>query len=291
MFFYQRKISRRKQKYDSNKNIIPLQVLLHNIKRTDKRTSLSASREGSMTVEAAMVLPVLLCAFMGILLLAKVFLINYEMETALLETGRQLARKEYLFSKKEKEGASVSLARILFQNNKKRGDAGWGVSVSGISFYGSEYEESSREIHLKLSYKIRIPLLLMGSWQIRMNREIVQKAWNGYAPLPGEQSSKNQDFVYITTDGEVYHKDGQCYHLHITVHETEGVEDYYNGKTGYRPCEYCISKGEGKAAVLYIPEEGDCYHDDPSCGGLTRTVRYVKKEEAAGMRACSHCSQ
>lgn len=287
MFFYRRKNFFCFTHETLIKKFKPLQVHLHSKK--DKRTSLSASQQGSMTIEATVVLPVLLCALIGILLFAKVLIINQEMESALLETARQMARKEYLFSEKGGEGASLVLTRSLFQKNKKQGDAAKGISVSGCNFLGSEYDEQSKEIHLKVNYKIKIPLLLLGTWQIPVSTGISQKAWNGYAPALGESSSGSQEYVYVTADGEVYHKDGQCYHLHVTVHETSNVDEYYDGKTVYKPCEHCIHKGDKRSSLLYIPEEGDCYHSDPSCGSLTRTVRYVKKEESAGMKPCSHC--
>lgn len=288
MFFYRKKV-RNVQRNQKNKKIIPLQVHQHNIKKRDKRTSLSASQRGSITVEAAVVLPVLLCALIGILFLAKVLVVNQEMETALLETARQVARKEALFSEKEREGTGISFAGSLFQKNRKQGDVSRGLTVTGVSFFGSEYRKESKEIKLYLTYKIKVPMLLLGNRQIRIRTGICQKAWNGYAPASGEENSQNQEYLYVTTDGEVYHKDGQCYHLHINIRETKEVDVYYNGQTSYRPCRYCIRKGEGRASALYIPSEGDCYHSDPSCSGLTRTVRYVKKEEAEGMRPCSHC--
>ena len=76
------------QKYQSDniknkKN--PLQVLLSNYNNRaikDKRASLFASRKGSMTVEAAIVLPILLCSLMGMLLWGKVLLLDQEMQTA-----------------------------------------------------------------------------------------------------------------------------------------------------------------------------------------------------------------
>lgn len=289
MSFYRKKLFFYFNNEILTKTIKPLQVHLHSIKKNNKRTSLSASQQGSMTVEATVVLPILLCAFIGILLFAKVLMVNQEMETALLETARQLARKEYIFSEKGKEGASIALVNTFFQKNRKQGDAGKGISIRGLNFHGSKYEEQSKEIHLKVNYRIKVPLLLFGTWQIPICTEISQKAWDGYAPALGEESIHSQEYVYVTTDGEVYHQDGQCYHLHITVHETEDVDKYYDGKTVYRPCEYCIHKKDEKSVVLYIPEEGDCYHSDPSCGSLTRTVRYVNKKEIAGMRPCSNC--
>lgn len=286
MFFYYR------EKTDiqyQQKN--PLQVQLHYKLQVYKRTSLFASNRGSMTVEAAVILPVLICALMGILLWGKVFLVNQTMETALLETGRQLARKEYMLSDQGTEGSSIYTARVCFQKNQKQGNAAGGVEITGLNFVGSEYDKQTKEIHLRIQYKVRIPLFLLGTWQIRIKGGINQKAWNGYAPSDGRGTTGNQDYVYVTEDGNVYHQDGQCYHLHITVHETEDVTPYYNGKTKYRPCEHCINKKDGRTDTLYIPEEGDCYHSDPSCSGLTRTVHYVKKDEIGTMRPCSHCSR
>ncbi|MDO4553948.1 MAG: pilus assembly protein [Lachnospiraceae bacterium] len=244
-----------------------------------------------MTIEAAIVLPLLLCAFMGILMWAQVMMADQEMQTALLETGRQLARKEYLLSEKGQEGASVKVSGVLFRQIQRQENGASAKFVSGISLAGSEYRESSKELYLHLQYKVKINTLLLGNWQLRLRGGLIQKAWNGYAPAEGETTDKGSDYVYVTEDGEVYHTDGQCYHLHVTISETTDVDPYYDGKTSYRPCEHCIHKGDGRAGVLYIPKEGDCYHTDPSCSGLTRTVHYVKKEEIGDLRPCSHCGQ
>ena len=74
MFFYG-KINRNINQLKKN----PLRVHLHCKKtKKGKRTSLFASQSGSMTVEAALVLPLLLCVFFGILLWAKVLVLNQE---------------------------------------------------------------------------------------------------------------------------------------------------------------------------------------------------------------------
>ena len=284
------------QKYQSDniknkKN--PLQVLLSNYNNRaikDKRASLFASRKGSMTVEAAIVLPILLCSLMGMLLWGKVLLLDQEMQTALLETGRQLARKEYILSKNDAEGSSIYTADLLFHKNKVQGNATKGMEVSGISFLGSEYKRQTKEVHLCMRYQVKLNTILLGTWKLSLKGEVTQKAWNGYAPAAGEQNGQGEEYVYVTSDGRVYHTDGQCYHLHITVHETMDVTQYYEGKTKYKPCEHCIHKGEKQTSTLYIPEEGDCYHTDPSCSGLTRTVWYIKKNEVGDLKPCSHCS-
>lgn len=269
-----------------NKNK-PLRVQSHTYYRLRKRTSQSASEEGSMTVEAAIIIPVFLCAFLGILLWAKVFLVHLEVETALLETARQIARQEALLTMQEKEGTGILSANILFSKNRKQGTEMNGLEVSSVSLLQSEYRKETREICLKASYTVKIPVLLLGKWRVPLNTSVIQKAWNGYTSEVDE-NGRQKEYVYITEHGTAYHKDSQCYHLHVTVREVTNVTDYYDGRTSLRPCEFCVSE-EGRKSLLYICEDGECYHEDLSCGGLTRTVRYVEIGEVGGRSPCADC--
>lgn len=271
----------------------PLQVHSHTVIRKknskqEKRTSQSASMEGSMTVEASIVLPLLLCALVGFCMLGKIYVFQQEVETALLETARQLGRKEHLYTKKEKEGGTIYLAKSLFKKQKKQGDFTKELEVSFYSFLKSDYIEETGELDLCVDYQIRIPLLLLGTWKVPLRAEVCQKAWNGYYPT-AEERSASEGYVYITEDGEVYHKDSQCYHLHVTIKEVHQVDAYYDGETEYDPCSFCVKEGE-KQSKLYITEEGDCYHEDGSCSGLTRRVRVVTLEEGSKRRPCKECS-
>ena len=281
-----------------NKKIYqPLRVQLHTYRYLrrykEKRTSQSASlketlcsEDGSVTLETAMIIPLLLCVLIGILLWGKVFLIHQEIETALLESARQLARQEGILTMQDQEGTGILGVSILFSGNRKQGNKIGGVEVSSVSFLGSEYREATKELFLKAEYSVKIPILLLGTWKIPFKTSIVQKAWNGYVPnlLQGE----NSQYVYITEHGRSYHRASQCYHLHVTIEEVQDTEIYYNGGTAYRPCEFCVS-GEGRERSLYISEDGECYHEELSCGGLTRTVRYVEIGQAAGRSPCADC--
>lgn len=268
-------------------NIYPLRVhqRTHTLRR--KRTSQSASEEGSMTVEAALVIPLLLCAFLGILLWGKVFLIHQDIESALMETARQIARQEALLTMQEKEGTGMLSASFLFSQNCHQSEERHGLEVSSVSLLQSEYRKGTKEVFLNASYTIKIPIPLLGTWRVKRNTSIVQKAWNGYADCLSGTDLQEQ-YVYITEHGTSYHRDSQCYHLHVTIEEVSNTGDYYGGRTSYRPCEFCIS-GENKKSVLYICEDGECYHEDLSCGGLTRTVRYVKMSQIGGRKACADC--
>lgn len=277
----------------------PLRVQSHISCLYKKRTSRSASHkrnfflkekflaeDGGVTVEAAIVLPLLLSAFVGILLWGKVFLVHQEIETALLETARQLARQEAMLTLKDQEGTGILGAAVLFSKNRKQGDEISGIEVSSVSLLGSEYREGTKEIYLKAEYIVKIPVLLLGTWRLPIQTSVIQKAWNGY--VPRESNNQNREYVYITEQGVAYHRDSQCYHLHVAIEKVTDVHPYYRGEYSYRPCEYCVS-GRMDKDSLYLSEDGECYHEDLLCRGLKRTVKFVAVEFIDGRRPCSDC--
>lgn len=294
MFFSENKIISYQKK--------PLRVQSHILNRQKKRTSQSASKEkkdlfrakknmisedGSVTLEAAVIVPFLLCCFVGMILWGKVFLIHQEIETALLETARQLARQEAVLTCQDQEGTALLGAGILFSQNRKQGDQISGLKVSSVNLLQSEYRKNTKEIYLKAGYVINIPIMLLGTWKLSLKTSVVQKAWNGYAPL-NAAGGQIGEYVYITEHGTAYHRDSQCYHLHVTIEEVTDTDRYYEGKTAYRPCEFCVSGNQDKK-TLFICEDGECYHEDLACGGLSRTVRYVEISQIGGRQPCADC--
>ncbi len=284
MFFFYRYINS-----INNKRNTPLQVdSVLSIQHRKKRTSQSASEEGSITVEAAIVIPLLLCAFLAVLMWGRIFLLHQEIESALLETARQLARQEYLLSIKEKEGLSVLAAGFLFEKNREQGDGSRGIEIINCHLAESGYREEDKTLWLKVRYQIAVPVFFLGTWRIPLSSSVVQKAWNGYEPKLSEQENQHTH-VYITEHGDAYHTDSQCYHLHVSVQEVENITDLYGNQTRFRPCEYCVA-GKQDRKSLYITEDGECYHEDPACSGLTRTVEYVEFEKAEGKQLCADCA-
>lgn len=265
----------------------PLRVQSHIAGWNRKRTSQSASEEGGVTAEAAIILPLVLCALVGIILWGKVFLIHQEMETALLETARQIARQEAVLTNQGQEGTGLLSAGVLFAKNRKEGKEIRGLEISAVNLLQSEYRKDTKEVCLKAGYTVKIPVFLLGTWKLTLKTAVTQKAWNGYAPND-MADGQSVVYVYITEHGKSYHKDSQCYHLHVTIEEVTNPSAYYEGKTSYRPCEFCVSGNEEKS-ILYICEDGECYHEDLACSGLTRTVQYVSMDQIGRRVPCADC--
>ena len=111
---------------------------------------------------------------------------------------------------------------------------------------------------------------------------------NGYVRSGFGQ--EDEETVYITETGMVYHRDYHCNYLELSIRmvpysEVNGLRNESQGK--YYACEGCV---HGGAAVgVYVTDYGDRYHNSLSCSGLKRTVYAVSLSEAVGKGACSKC--
>ena len=142
---------------------------------------------------------------------------------------------------------------------------------------------------LTASYQIRLPVLLFKVPPIEYREEIRIKVWSGY-----EKEgflTDDEETVYITETGLVYHRDYHCTHLELSIRmvssaELESLRNNSGGR--YYPCGQCVRLGKNG---VYITNTGDRYHSSLSCSGLKRTIYAVPVSEAVGRRACSRCGK
>ena len=100
-----------------------------------------------------------------------------------------------------------------------------------------------------------------------------------------------EEMVYKTPGGEVYHKSRDCTYLKLSVHMVSAAElpNCRNESGGkYGPCEYCVRK-ESPGRMVYIADYGISYHNSRNCQGLKRTVMAVPLSHTEGLRCCSRC--
>lgn len=116
------------------------------------------------------------------------------------------------------------------------------------------------------------------------------RSWVGYT---GETftDQKQEEMVYITPEGTVYHRERDCTYLRLTIHtivpgDLEKVRNLSGGK--YMPCEACM-QNRPVYGPLYITDYGSSYHSTRECRGLKRTVMAVPLSETGGYRCCFRC--
>ncbi len=121
-------------------------------------------------------------------------------------------------------------------------------------------------------------------------RSVSVRAWVGYT---GEsfQADAGGPFVYITPEGQVYHRSAECSYLSLSVRSVpksrlKTERNLSGGK--YSPCGYCVEDTQARGTV-YVTDYGTSYHDSRKCRGLKRTVMAVPVSKVGSRRCCAKC--
>ena len=266
---------------------------MHFIKKGER----ALNNKGIASVEAAIVVPLFLFAFLAIYHIINIISLKTIIYEAATETLEYLAESAYLeevginaLSEKtgnqdineDLVGVGVAAAPVIFPrhlDDKEMVDKYVVGGVSGISFFGS-YRDDDNNIILYLRYKIKIPFL---SLEKQFEIKIKQRAYLGRTKDESNLISDDDIYVYITDNMEAYHTSRSCSHLNLYI-ECSTLERAK--EMGFKKCSFC---GNKMGDIVYITKEGDCYHKNISCLGLTRNVHRVRLSEVGGMPPCQRC--
>lgn len=311
-FFYRSHISRHhwmkpvESNYDAMLFAIPTQILIKFFKRFDdaarkikqaigesdickKRAAPSAAFSGSLTVEAALALPVFLGALLLLTGLFQAMAVYEQINNCLCMTGRQLAAYS-----ESCEGSSMADVWRLFYG--EIADSGVDESIDsgyrGIALTIAE-DEALGIIELGASYRIKIPGYLVGSESVAVNDRIYVCPWTGKQPAKNAQETipSDREMVYVAENGVVFHTSEKCTYLLLSVRScpyaaVNSLRNRYGAR--YAPCERC---GVSGCPVVYITDTGRAWHSDRECSGLKRKLQVCSQEEAfeQGLRSCPRC--
>lgn len=117
------------------------------------------------------------------------------------------------------------------------------------------------------------------------------RKWTGYDVMSQENCEDEEEYVYITESGHVYHRSRDCSHLKVTVSvitDSQLAKKRNASGARYRKCEKCC-KGSSTGGLLFITSQGDRYHISASCSALKRNIKTVPLSQVEGWPACSEC--
>ena len=284
--------------------------------RTQKGIALSGdgSLGASMTVEAALVLPLFLFFIFNVLFLFDVVRLQSSVTGALQQAGDRIC--EYAWYREYaggETGGGASLPEIpggdflsmAFVAGEVRSSLGSGYlnstclrgGASGISYLHSHILSGNDIVEINADYRTRpfIPVLNGPDFSIRST--YYAHAWTGYeigsgtgGQEDGGQAEAPDDPVIVAENGVVYHRDPNCVYLKPHVHQVNGSDLgrlRANDGSIYHPCEYCHPSPDG---TVYITPDGNRYHSSPDCSRISRTTHQETAEEAAKhLRPCPKC--
>ncbi len=251
------------------------------------RASLFAPVRGSVTVEAALAVPIFLFAFICLLYMMEMASIRTSVRAGLQEAGKKTAQEGYptltVTSKQVQNDVVNSIGKERLENSVVVDGA------DGIDCSASIFNVKNGVASLSVQYAIQIPVPMFAIARIPCEETMRVKAWTGYVKTVF--GAEKREMVYVTETGLVYHKDRNCTHLDLSIRGVSSgeVADLRNQDGGkYYPCERC---GKKSGATVYITDTGNRYHSSVSCSGLKRTIYLVPLSEVIGKGACQRCGQ
>lgn len=255
-----------------------------------KRVSSFTSRKlrASLTVEAAIALPLFLFFFLQVMSAMNMIGLQSRLNAALHQTGNKIAFDGYLYG----QTAVSARSQILDYAGKKYLDNSCIKNgASGISFAGTSVMRENDIVEIYLSYHIQPLFPVMGFESFAVSQCYYGRAWTGYDVESGiSDFTKEDPMVYITETGTVYHTNRGCTYLNPSVEAVsaaavDGSRNQSGGK--YYPCEICGRKSV--TGTVYITGQGNSYHTSIMCSGLKRTIYTIPLSEVGGRRQCSKC--
>lgn len=256
-----------------------------------------APLRGTLTVEAAFVLPLFLFVMITALQYGRCMETAVQFGTALADTGKSMAVSAYISryggdASEITEVAAGALSAAYAKGQVLSKTSNTSV-VRNTNMLLSSFLKEDDMIKLVLTYQIRAPFTnIRLPWHFMIQTAAV-RGWTGRELSSGEsdqnENTDNSQYVYVTITGSVYHEDSDCTHLKLSVREVSSavVSELRNNNGGiYHICEKCGNFG---SSTVYITNEGNRYHSSLSCSSLKRTVRKISREEVSQMRSCSKC--
>ena len=252
----------------------------------DQERASPFTSKGSITLEAAVVIPVFFFAILCMMYLFEVMAIQSSISSACQCVGKAWAEESYLSPMVFPSELEKEIVRVI--GKEKLDNSILANGSEGISCEYSKVNLKTAVLNLNVRYQLEIPVLMF-RLPIRTYEERLRvKGWTGDIGLGSELSE--DDYVYVTDYGMVYHRSLACGYLELTIRGIS-VNKLYNERNEYGAIYYrCETCGDlPKESVVYVTDYGNRYHTTLACSGLKRSIHIVELSEVNGLGGCSKC--
>lgn len=279
-------------------------------------------QKASLTIEAALVLPVFLYFMLAFLYYIQIFTVQEQIQAAITKMGLNLSKSSYVMKefignddslsfdftifdeaydiglgqlvKGVADGYILKLYAEKYLNNEEINSSGIVDGFQGISFMNSRLLNHDEYIDIVVSYTIKFPIRIFSLSDKKFTQRVRLRSWTGHEVKAAyKRDGKNTDTetVFITASGTVYHKTDTCSHIRLSVTTVQGIPNHLRNDNGakYYPCETCCKGHVDPFSTLYITSDGTRYHTRRDCSGIKRSVREIPITEVGNRTPCKRC--
>lgn len=280
----------------------------------------SPFRRGSLTIEAALVVPIMILLMYGLIYPVRIMGVERRIQNNMEQAAKQLAAAEYVTStgaalinwKQGSEELTDQLGTVAegvigstevlltMEDRDRKLLRSYVMDPVGLKSLGNDKDPAM--VRMDFYYYLDIPGLPQTLWDYLRPMQITasRRAWVGSEGGRGREQYGNgstreeedDPYVYLgKTSTSVYHVRASCHYISNEVISTSAATiGILRNKSGgkYHACPSCRPGTSG--TVYYFPN-GDAYHSSPDCKAITAYVQKKHLSEVSGMRACSYCGK
>lgn len=258
-----------------------------------------------MTLEATLALPIFFFAVFVFIAIMRMMRFSVGMQYTMASVGKEIAvyqgAAEILGDQVENEELSHDIASHALSNTAAYlkvvntytdYDYFYGGVIGGrmgVTNLFSSLTSDEDLIDLIFMYRLEPPGNVFSVRPLFMVERCRMKLWTGYDP---KEASEDEQMVYITETGTVYHLSDTCTHLDLSIRPVfyEEINELRNMEGAiYYACEHCGEGGLNPGDLIFVTNYGTRYHCSLSCSGLKRTVEKIPLSEVGGRGCCSRC--
>ena len=256
-----------------------------NIHHSPSERASAFTSKGSLTLEAAMVIPIFFFAILCFVFLFEMMAIRVSVKNGLYSVGKEVAEQAYTSTMISTPAIRQHIVEYVGEERLKRSMVIGGAE--GIDCSNSSSNWKTGIMDLSVRYTLQIPIFMFRIPMIDCEERLRVKGWTGYDL---QTDGGTDDLVYVTDWGEVYHADMSCTYLDVDVRGiiANTIHDARNDSGGkYYKCESCGKKEH--CGILYVTNHGNRYHTSLNCKKIKRNVYAVSVQDVLGMGGCSKC--
>lgn len=278
-------------------------------------------QKASLTVEAALVMPIFLYFMIAFLYFLQIFMLQEQIQSAITRMGLDWSKAAYFYKDFPDVKEAVSFDESIFGEDFNSGidkitdQIISGASLKlyarryldkdfvnqscikqgfdGIDFFYSSVTNEEDYIDIVLKYQVNIPVKIFVLGDMSMLQRVRLRSWTGYevAAAYTTESDTEETIVYITETGTVYHKNRDCSHIKLSIKAVQGIPNGMRNESGskYTRCEECCTGKEGVTITYYIAAYGTKYHTDRDCSGIKRSIKEIPLSKVGARKRCSRC--
>lgn len=251
-----------------------------------QRASFCICHKGSYTVEAAVVIPLFAMYLVTILFFFPIMEIQCAVDEALMYAGRKTAVESCVMESEELLALSAEAYMLYALRDNSLVEKYLKHGAWGIQFWKSSFD--GEDIILHAEYIVKLPFSFGEIGEITLSSQNRFRKWSA-----GRTLEESGEYVYVTENGEVYHKNINCRSIRLSV-KSSTIESisFLRGKDGqrYYECNQCVWTDEKKERIYYT-DYGTLYHKDIACSAIKRMIEKIRLEEIGGKRPCSFCCE